>query len=225
MSIRAIVTDIEGTTSSIDFVHKVLFPYASEQLPAFVQTHHNEADVTAILQDVRQLVNEPDAGIERLISALLQWIKDDIKATPLKSLQGMIWAQGFNSGAFTGHVYEDAVRNLKKWHAQGLALYVYSSGSVAAQKLLFGYSDAGDLTDLFTDYFDTRIGHKREAPAYATIISQLALAAQDILFLSDIVEELDTAASVGMRTLQLVREPGIPTGAHPVAQNFDDISF
>jgi enolase-phosphatase E1 len=116
------------------------------------------------------------------------------------------------------------VSNLKKWAAQGIALYVYSSGSVAAQKLLFGYSDAGDLTPLFKGYFDTRIGNKREPQAYETIVSQLDMPAQAILFLSDVVEELDAAAKAGMQTIQLVREPGMTTGVHTVAHNFDEIS-
>jgi enolase-phosphatase E1 len=222
--IKAIVTDIEGTTSSIDFVHKELFPYASRELPAFVREHQQEAAVASQLDAVRQLIDKPQADVDVLIETLLQWIRDDNKATPLKALQGLVWAHGYESGAFTGHVYDDAVSNLKKWAAQGIDLYVYSSGSVAAQKLLFGYSDAGDLTPLFKAYFDTRIGNKREPQAYETIVKQLAMPAQDILFLSDVVEELDAAASAGMQTIQLVREQGMTTGAHPIAHNFDEIS-
>jgi enolase-phosphatase E1 len=222
--IKAIVTDIEGTTSSIDFVHKELFPYASRELPAFVREHQQEAAVASQLDAVRQLIDKPQADVDVLIETLLQWIRDDNKATPLKALQGLVWAHGYESGAFTGHVYDDAVSNLKKWAAQGIDLYVYSSGSVAAQKLLFGYSDAGDLTPLFKGYFDTRIGNKREPQAYETIVKQLAMPAQDILFLSDVVEELDAAASAGMQTIQLVREPGMTTGAHPITHNFDEIS-
>jgi enolase-phosphatase E1 len=222
--IKAIVTDIEGTTSSIDFVHKELFPYASRELPAFVRAHQHDEAAASQLDAVRQLIDNPVADVEVLIDTLLQWIRDDNKATPLKALQGLVWAHGYASGAFTGHVYEDAVSNLKKWAAQGIELYVYSSGSVAAQKLLFGYSDAGDLTPLFKGYFDTRIGNKREPQAYETIVKQLAMPAQEILFISDVVEELDAAAEAGMQTIQLVREPGMSTGDHAVAHDFDEIS-
>jgi enolase-phosphatase E1 len=223
-NVKAIVTDIEGTTSSIDFVHKELFPYASRELPAFVRQHQQEAAVASQLDAVRQQIEKPQAGVEELIDTLLQWIRDDNKATPLKALQGLVWAHGYESGAFTGHVYDDVEPNLRKWVAQGLDLYVYSSGSVAAQKLLFGYSDAGDLTPLFKGYFDTRIGNKREPQAYAAIVTTLGLPAQDILFLSDVVEELDAAAKAGMQTIQLVREQGMTTGDHSVVHNFDEIS-
>jgi len=222
-NIKAIVTDIEGTTSSIDFVHKELFPYASKQLPAFVREYQQETDVDSQLQAVRQLIGKPEAVVDELIETLLQWIKDDNKATPLKALQGLVWAHGYESGAFTGHVYGDVEPNLKKWAAQGVDLYVYSSGSVAAQKLLFGYSDAGDLTPLFKGYFDTRIGNKREPQAYANIVAQLEMPAQEILFLSDVVEELDAAAKAGMQTIQLVREQGMTTGRHDIVHDFDEI--
>ena len=224
LNIKAIVTDIEGTTSSIDFVHQELFPYASRELPAFVRAHQQEAAVASQLDAVRQLIDKPQADVEELIDTLLQWIRDDNKATPLKALQGLVWAHGYASGAFTGHVYDDAVSNLKKWAALGIELYVYSSGSVAAQKLLFGYSDAGDLTPLFKGYFDTRIGNKREPLAYETIVRQLAMPAKAILFLSDVVAELDAAASAGMQTIQLVRDQGMTTGAHTIAHDFDEIS-
>jgi len=225
MNIKAIVTDIEGTTSSIDFVHKVLFPYAHSHLPEYVREHKAQKEIELILQEVREIVNEPELDFEGLISIFLQWIKEDRKTTALKTLQGKIWSDGYKNGAFTGHVYEDAERNLKNWHAKDLALYIYSSGSVAAQKLLFGYSDVGDLTGLFTGYFDTRIGNKRESVAYQNIVEQLELPAQNILFLSDIVEELDAASQVGLNTIQLVREETQKTGNHPIAHNFDEISF
>ncbi len=225
MNIKAIVTDIEGTTSSIDFVHKVLFPYAAEHLPAYVREHQHDAAVASLLKDVASMANTPDADVEALIDTLLQWIKDDNKATPLKALQGMIWEHGFKAGDFTGHVYADVERNLSKWVEQGIALYVYSSGSVGAQKLLFGYSDAGDLTKYFKGYFDTRIGHKREQPSYEAIVAELQLPADNILFLSDIIEELDAAASAGMQTLQLVRDANVVTGSHATVTDFDQIQL
>jgi enolase-phosphatase E1 len=223
MTIEAILTDIEGTTSSIAFVHEVLFPYAAHMLPYYVRLHARETEVAGILDEVRATANEAGAVTERVIEIMLQWIDEDRKLTPLKALQGMIWEHGYTSGDFTGHMYADAVRRLSAWHQAGLRLYVYSSGSVQAQQLLFGHSDFGDLRELFSGYFDTRIGAKREVASYLAIAEQIGLAADQILFLSDVVEELDAAVMADMHTMQLVREPGIATGSHAVARNFEEI--
>jgi len=221
--IKAIVTDIEGTTTSIEFVHKVLFPYAASALPDYVRAHQDNPVVAELLADVRAQVDEPDADVERLIEVLLEWIAADRKVTALKALQGFVWEYGYESGAFTGHVYPDTTPNLRKWRDMGIALYVYSSGSARAQQLLFGHSDAGDLRPLFSAYFDTAIGGKREVTSYLAICEQIGVAAADILFLSDVVEELDAAANAGMKTVQLVRDENVPVGRHPVAPNFDKI--
>lgn len=223
MNVRAVVTDIEGTTSSIAFVHEVLFPYAAAQLPGYVREHADDDEVRALLDATRREAGEPDADTGRVIDILLQWIAADRKATPLKALQGHIWRQGYDQGAFTGHIYPDAVNNLKRWHRAGVALYIYSSGSVAAQQLMFGNSDAGDLLPLFSGHFDTRIGHKREAASYRAIVEQIGLPAGEILFLSDVVEELDAARAAGMQTVQLVREADMATGTHAIARDFDQV--
>jgi enolase-phosphatase E1 len=221
--IRAIVTDIEGTTSSIRFVHDVLFPYARERMAAFVGARADEPQVAAELDAVRR-----EAGValdlDGVIRQLIAWIDADRKSTPLKALQGMIWEAGFRNGDFTGHVYADAVRHLKEWRARGVSLYVFSSGSVQAQRLLFGHSDAGDLTSLFSGFYDTRIGAKRDAAAYRAIAADIGLAPADILFLSDIEGELDAARSAGMQTRWLVRdaEPD-PAAAHRQVKDFDAI--
>jgi enolase-phosphatase E1 len=222
--IRAILTDIEGTTSSIRFVHEVLFPYAREQLAEFVRTHQSQPQVAAQLREVSREVGA-ELDTEAAIARLLQWSAEDRKATSLKALQGMIWESGYKSGDFTGHVYVDAVRGMRHWHQAGIKLYVYSSGSVQAQQLLFGYSDEGDLTPLFSGYFDTRIGHKREAQSYRTISAEIGLPADEILFLSDIKEELDAAQEAGMQTCWLVREAEIlaPDAPHPQVKDFSAI--
>ena len=222
--IKAIVTDIEGTTSSLSFVKDVLFPYARAHLADFVAQHSHEPPVRALLDEAAQ---EAGGGLDdgQIVTQLLQWIDADRKVTALKSLQGLIWEHGYQSGDFTGHVYPDAVDNLRRWHAAGIKLYVYSSGSVYAQKLLFGHSDFGDLTPLFAGYFDTHVGHKREASSYAAIAAQLALPAGQILFLSDIREELDAAKAAGMQTVWLVRD-ALPAAnaAHRQVRDFDAIS-
>ncbi len=143
MPIKAILTDIEGTTSAVSFVFDVLFPYAAKHLPAFVRQHAERADVAEQLAAVRRDSNEPNADVERVIEILLGWIAEDRKATPLKALQGMVWEQGYQAGQLKGHVYPDAVEALKQWHQNGYQLFVYSSGSIQAQKLIFGCSEAG----------------------------------------------------------------------------------
>ncbi|HEY0286371.1 MAG TPA: acireductone synthase [Pseudomonas sp.] len=219
MSIKAILTDIEGTTSAVSFVFDVLFPYAAAHLPDYVRQHATELAVAAQLDLVRADNHEPDADVERVIEILLDWIAEDRKATPLKALQGMVWAQGYQAGQLKGHVYPDAVEALKRWHQEGYELYVYSSGSIQAQKLIFGCSQAGDLSGLFSGYFDTTSGHKRESQSYRTIAAAIGHAAQEILFLSDIVEELDAAQEAGMATCALVRNGGELLG-HPNVASF-----
>ncbi|RMQ41606.1 Enolase-phosphatase E1 [Pseudomonas cichorii] len=219
MSIKAILTDIEGTTSAVSFVFDVLFPFAARHLPDFVRQQAEKPAVAAQLQAVRLESNEPDADVERVIGILLDWIAQDRKATPLKALQGMVWEQGYNAGQLKGHVYPDAVEALKRWHQEGYELYVYSSGSIQAQQLIFGCSEAGDLSGLFRGYFDTTSGPKREAQSYRTITAAIGRPAEEILFLSDIVEELDAAQAAGMATCGLVRAGGA-LGGHECVTSF-----
>ena len=207
---RAILTDIEGTTSSIAFVAETLFPYARARLPAFVAAHPEET--APILAEVAAM--EPGDPV----ATLTRWIDEDRKATPLKTLQGMIWADGYRERAFTGHIYPDAVAALRRWHEAGIALYVFSSGSVPAQKLLFGHSDAGDLTPLFSGYFDTTTGPKREAASYRAIADAIGLAANEILFLSDTPQEIAAAREGGLSALLIDRD-----GAAGDIASFEDI--
>ena len=221
--IKAIVTDIEGTTSSIDFVHKTLFPYAKAHIRAFVTEHATEPAVAAELAEVARLEGRP-LGVDEVATVLERWIDEDRKLTPLKALQGLIWAQGYAAGQLNGHVYADTPVHLRRWHEQGLKLYVYSSGSEEAQRLIFGHSDAGDLTPLFSGYFDTRIGGKREAGSYRTILERIGQAGDAVLFLSDVGEELDAAREAGMRTCQLIRDAKArPFPHHPQAKDFSEV--
>ena len=222
MSIKAILTDIEGTTSAVSFVFDVLFPYAAKHLPDFVRQNASRADVAEQLDAVRRESNEAQADVERVVEILLSWIAEDRKATPLKALQGMVWAQGYQAGQLKGHVYPDAVEALQRWHAAGYQLFVYSSGSIQAQKLIFGCSEAGDLTPLFSGYFDTTSGPKREAQSYRNIQRAVGVEADEILFLSDIVEELDAAQSAGLKTCGLAREGG-ELGSHITVDIFTGI--
>lgn len=223
--IHAIVTDIEGTTSSIAFVHEILFPYAHAQIDSFIRSHADDPAVRAQIEAVKAEIGA-SLSLEEIIQTLRDWIQADRKATPLKTLQGMIWQQGYASGELKGHVYPDAVARLRSWHEQGLQLYVYSSGSVQAQKLIFGHTDYGDLTALFSGYFDTAIGHKRDADSYVKIARTIDLPGCEILFLSDVEAELDAAQVAGMHTCQLVRPGESEAGIrHPRVTDFSQIQL
>lgn len=223
--IRAILTDIEGTTSSLSFVKDILFPYSRARLPEFVRAHRHEPQMAQLLADTAAAAGRA-LDTEAAITQLVAWIDEDRKITPLKALQGLIWEQGYRTGDFHGHVYTDAVARLRAWASEGLRLYVYSSGSVKAQQLLFRYTEYGDLTPLFAGYFDTTIGNKREAAAYERIAHGIGLAPTQILFLSDIREELDAARSAAMRTYWLVRDGALPPNPpHPIARSFNDIAL
>ncbi|MBP1762432.1 MAG: Enolase-phosphatase [Firmicutes bacterium] len=223
--IKAIVTDIEGTTSSLSFVKEVLFPYARANLADFVHHHKDEPQVKTLLEEsCMEIGAELETG--QLIAQLIQWIDEDKKVTPLKSLQGLIWEAGYQKGDFKGHVYPDAAAYLKVWKAKGLDLYIYSSGSVYAQKLLFAHTEYGDLTPLFSGYFDTHTGGKKEQESYCKIAEQLGLPADQILFLSDIKEELDAAKAAGFKTLWLTRDSAPDAQAeHRQISSFDQISI
>jgi enolase-phosphatase E1 len=226
---RAVLVDIEGTTSAIAFVHDVLFPYADEHLDAYVAAHRNEPAVAQALRDAAQLAGlEPDADDAAVLAHLHAWIAQDRKATPLKTLQGLIWAEGYAKTGLRGHVYPDAAAGLRRWHSAGLRLYVYSSGSIEAQRVLFANSAEGDLSGLFSGNFDTTVGPKREAASYRTIAYLMDLAPGDVVFLSDVDAELDAARTAGMQTVRLLRPADTPAGAiteHHSAVSFDELNI
>ena len=226
IEIRAIITDIEGTTSSLEFVRDVLFPYARKRLPAFIETHGDRPDVLHWLHEAAREAGMIEAARQEVIELLLQWIDQDRKSTALKALQGMIWKDGYETGVYRAHLYPEVAARLRAWRADGLRLYVYSSGSITAQQLFFRHSEAGDLTPLLAGYFDTQTGPKREAQSYRRIAESIGEQPRHLLFLSDIVEELDAAKAAGLHTGWLVREPQpLPTlPRHPVYRDFDAVS-
>ena len=224
-AIRAIVTDIEGTTSSISFVKDVLFPYARKRLPAYIETHADRSDVQHWLHEAAKEAGLIEASRQEVIELLLRWIDEDRKSTALKALQGMIWKDGYEAGEYRSHMYPEVAARLHAWRGEGLHLYVYSSGSVPAQKLLFRYSEAGDLSLLFAGYFDTETGPKREMDSYRRIVEAIGERPEHVLFLSDIVEELDAARAAGLQTAWLLRPPlEMPSQPrHPAYTHFDAI--
>ncbi|MBU6448302.1 MAG: acireductone synthase [Rhodospirillales bacterium] len=210
--IRSIITDIEGTTTPISFVHRVLFPYARERLQNFVDNNPDYPSLAAV----------PEPKLE----TLLKWMELDEKITALKTIQGEIWKQGFADKHLVGEVYDDVPPALSKWSEAGLRLFVFSSGSVNAQKLLFGHTAYGDLTPKFEGFFDTNIGSKKQSGSYTDIIRIIGTQPNETLFLSDIEAELDAAALAGLKVCQLVRpEDKTQTSSHhPVAADFYNVS-
>lgn len=221
--IKAIITDIEGTSTSLSFVKDILFPYSRLHLADFVRKYQDDAQVNELLMAVASEVGK-ELSLDEIIAQLLAWSDADLKITPLKSLQGLIWQAGYFNGHFTGHLYEDAQKALQAWHDSGIALYIYSSGSVAAQKLLFGHTTYGDLTPLFSGYFDTHIGGKKETASYQAIAQTIHFPAEQCLFLSDIEDELNAARTAGFKTYWLVRDGELDNqAAHKQVRSFAEI--
>jgi enolase-phosphatase E1 len=230
--VGAVLLDIEGTTTPVEFVHKTLFGYARARVQEFLERHWSDPEVRA---DVARLQSEHAAEASlapppwrddaTAVVAYIHWLMDrDRKSTGLKSLQGKIWEEGYRSGELKGEVYPDVLPALERWRSEGIDIAIFSSGSVQAQRLLFRSSIAGDLTRFILAYFDTTTGPKSASMSYARIAAALERPTSDILFLSDVVAELDAALTAGMRTALCVRPPGSAAGgAHPVIHGFDQL--
>jgi len=219
--IQAVVTDIEGTTSSLAFVKETLFPYARLHLADYVRTHALElGDIPA---QIRAEVGRECLTMDEMIVVLSRWMDEDRKITPLKTLQGLIWRSGYERGELLGHVYEDAARALRAWYADGIRVYIYSSGSIDAQKLLFEHSSMGDMTPLIAGYFDTTTGPKSEPRSYEKISRAIGLPPHSILFLSDHPAETAAALAAGFRTIRVDREQHADAPVAAAATTFDDI--
>jgi enolase-phosphatase E1 len=222
---KVVLTDIEGTTTSISFVHDVLFQYSAKEMRVFIGRHKTAPAVQQLLKKIDPAFQPADASaVDKVTTILLDWIAQDKKHPVLKNLQGMIWEDGYKQGAFKSHLYDDVEPQLRQWKQQGLRLAIFSSGSAEAQRLLFGHTPHGDLTDLFEGFFDLAVGGKREKSSYLAIASKLNVEPRDILFLSDVVQELDAAKDAGLQTIQLVRPGTVACNNHPTATTFDDIN-
>jgi len=247
--IRAVLLDIEGTTTPMAFVHEVLFSYARSQVGNYLAEHFDSPDTVADLAKLRQEQaidakqgleppaldnedrNEPgtrarDAEVQSLVTYVHWLIDRDRKSTGLKSLQGKIWRQGYLDRTLKAPLFEDVAPALERWHRAGLKISIFSSGSSLAQQLLFAHTEAGDVTRFIDNYFDTTSGSKTTIESYRQIASSLRLPAQEILFISDVSAELEAASAAGMQTLLCVRpgnRPQAVTGQHQIAHTFDDI--
>ena len=201
--IKAILTDIEGTVSSISFVKDVLFPYSKERIDTFIKENKDNAEVQRILDEVRKIEGK-DLTVEEIIETLKKWIDEDRKIAPLKDIQGLIWKEGFETGKLKADLYEDAYRKLKEWKEK-YPIYVYSSGSVQAQKLFFSHTNYGNILNWFSGHFDTKIGNKKESDSYKKIAKEIGLKPEEILFLSDNPDEIIASAKAGMKAIRVVR--------------------
>jgi enolase-phosphatase E1 len=235
-----LLLDIEGTTTSVDFVYKTLFPFASAHVESFLHRHSADSGVRRLMGEFRaeqaaDAAKDPQIGVwmrgtadEEIATAAIyvrHLIALDRKTTPLKTLQGKIWEEGFRTGELLGDVYEDVPGAFAKWKAEGKRIAIFSSGSVQAQRLLFGHSKAGDLTKYIDAYFDTTTGPKNEATSYAAIAKVLGVAAPQMLFVSDVGAELDAARGAGMQTAWMFR-PGTPRPnetTHATIESFDEV--
>lgn len=234
---KAIVLDIEGTTSSISFVHDVLFPYAREEASAFLQRKWADAEVRRTFEQMaldiglRNLDDwlcaaSDEKNREFVLSAIYRWMDQDAKTTGLKSLQGLIWDEGYHSGLLRSHVFEDVPLALASWRRSGIRLAVYSSGSIAAQKAFFAHTEYGDLAPFFSAHFDTTTGPKKEADSYRQIALELKLPPESIAFVSDIVAELNAAKQAEMQTILSIRPGNAPATtphSHPAIRDFREI--
>jgi len=240
-STGCLLLDIEGTTSSVEFVYNTLFPFASAHVEAFLQRHAADPEIKRLVSELRaeqaaDAARDPQLGIwmrgttEEEVVTTAKYVRHlialDRKTTPLKTLQGRIWEEGFRGGELLGDVYDDVPRAFVRWSAEGKRIAIFSSGSVQAQRLLFGHSKAGDLSKYIEAYFDTTTGPKRERASYTAIATTLGIGAAGILFVSDVEAELDAARDAGMQTAWMLR-PGTPrpeTTRHTTIEDFDQLS-
>ncbi|KAB8333457.1 acireductone synthase [Scytonema tolypothrichoides VB-61278] len=231
---EVILLDIEGTTTPVDYVFGVLFPFARDYVADFLTTHQQDAQVQADLQwlrqeyetDLTQGLSVPDwQEVTGAVPYIHHLIAIDRKSTGLKSLQGKIWNQGYRDGTLRSQMFADVKPAFERWTTTGKQLFIFSSGSVQAQQLLFRYSEMGDLTGFISGYFDTQTGSKREAESYCKIANAIGVAPEKILFISDVTAELKAAQVAGMQTLFSIRLGNHSSDSEGFAaiQNFDDV--
>lgn len=223
--ITTVVLDIEGTTSSLSYVRDRLFPYASRRLPYWLAANRGRPEAEAILAETRRLAGRPEASPEELTAILTGWASQDAKLAPLKNVQGLIWQEAFAAGDLTAHFYPDVASCLRTWWRCGLRIYVFSSGSVTAQREWFGHCPGGSLLGYLSGHFDTRnAGPKQEASSYRAIAATIGVLPGQLLFLSDVPAELDAAAAAGWHTT-LVRRGDAPPqhGRHPEITSFAEL--
>lgn len=240
--ISNLLLDIEGTTCPVSFVGDILFPYAAAQLQPYIEQHHNEVDIQHILQRAMEeynqdeswppgdgkktLLSDPSEDRESIASYLLHLINIDKKSTALKDLQGRIWKQGYSDGDIKSTLFSETATCLNDWTSMGLTLAVYSSGSIEAQQLLYQHTPSGDLRSMFSHWFDTHTGPKKEKNSYTLICEKMTVAPDKVLFISDSGDECDAAQQAGLRTLFSRRNgnPDQDPRGHQWVDSLNDVS-
>lgn len=237
---RGLLLDIEGTTASVAFVYDVMFPFVRRELDAYLASAWGKPELDLVLRYIAQDAGSDsfaewtqndateEAKRQRVSAEMTRLMDDDVKATGLKQLQGLIWKAGFDSGELVAAVFDDVPGALQRWNAAGKDVRIYSSGSVAAQKMFFGHTNHGDLLPMFQGHYDTTTGPKKEAQSYRTIAGDFGYEPSEILFLSDVVAELDAAREAGMRTGLCYRPGNAPVenaNGHTGIESFDQISI
>ncbi|HMP79691.1 MAG TPA: acireductone synthase [Pirellulaceae bacterium] len=239
MATRCLLLDIEGTTSSIQFVHNEMFPFARRELEGYIESHWGEAELEGALDELAREAGFADrhawlsgiadsAARQRIMEFVLQLMDRDAKVTGLKQLQGLVWRGGFETGNLQAHLFDDVPGALKRWRDAGLEIRIYSSGSVESQQLFFGHTIAGNLLPLFSGHYDTRVGGKREVASYLTIARDIGLPPDEIVFVSDVEAELEAAQTAGLQAVLSVRpgnadQPG--SSRFPVICSFDQLQI
>jgi enolase-phosphatase E1 len=224
VNVKGILLDIEGTTSSISFVYDVMFPFVRNNVGSFLSQSWDSDEVKACVSLLAKDLEKGSAAdwlgddaVEqqqaKVVGGVIQLMDADVKATGLKQLQGLIWKSGFHSGEMVAHLFDEVAECIQGWHKSGIDVRIYSSGSIAAQKLFFGHTIAGNLLDCFQGHYDTTTGPKKEADSYSTIAEEFACEASEILFVSDVVDELAAAKAAGLQTVLSLRPGNKPVDA------------
>lgn len=252
-AVSAVVLDIEGTTTPISFVHDVLFPYARKHLKEYIA---NEWKQPALLEYVNLLRSEASSEVSSLgadavadsqpalipeessatlttvqnavIGYCMYLMKSDRKSTALKGIQGLLWKSGYASGSLRSIVFDDVPVALRAWKSAGVPVYIYSSGSIVAQQLLFGHTEGGDLLDLLSGHFDTTTGPKTDASSYTKILDEIKQKAEGVLFVTDNVKEAAAATEAGMQVAVADRPGNAPLSdedaeKYRVVKSFDEL--
>ena len=233
-TVRAILLDIEGTTTPIAFVHDVLFTYAREHVRDYMAQHAKElaTDIAQLREEHARDVSSgaqppPLTNDAESLITYIHWLIDrDRKSTGLKSLQGKVWREGYANGTLKAQVFSDVRPAFERWHKAGLQISIFSSGSALAQQLLFAHTEDGDLTTFISDYFDTNVGAKGEAESFRRIATNMGLPPHEILFISDVVTELEAASQAGMKTRLSIRpgnEPQTNPDRYQIIHSLDEI--
>ncbi|NPA13003.1 MAG: acireductone synthase [Aquificae bacterium] len=223
---KVILLDIEGTIAPISFVKEVLFPYSKERIDSFLKENKDDPQVAQIINQVKEIANVET--LEEVAETLKRWIDEDRKITPLKDLQGLIWKEGFETGQLKAPLYPDAYNKMKQWKEKGYPMYIYSSGSVEAQKLFFSHTEKGNILHWFKGFFDTKIGNKKETSSYLKIAQQIGEKPEKFVFFSDNEDEITASAKAGMEVYRVAREGEtefIPDFPYPQIRTFNEVEL